>query len=50
MFEFAVEHKVAVNKMTSNIENSLRVYEMDSKEWGYANELCKVLKVRTKCG
>jgi protein associated with RNAse G/E len=50
MLDFAVDHKVAVNKMTSNVENDLRAYEMNSKEWGLANELREVLKVSSKTG
>jgi hypothetical protein len=46
MLNFACEHKAAVNSMTANIDNKLRVYEMSSEEWGYAEELREVLKVR----
>jgi hypothetical protein len=48
MLAFAIDHKVAVNRMTADVENGLRAYEMDVKEWGYALELHAVLKVRAK--
>lgn len=46
MLSFAVEHKAACNVMTGNVDNSLRAYEMTTKEWGFAEELRDVLKVR----
>jgi hypothetical protein len=48
MLSFAVDHKAAVNAMTSNASNGLRAYEMDEREWGYADDLCSVLKVRVR--
>lgn len=48
MLNFAINHKVAVDVMTSNAKKGLRAYEMDGKEWGYAEELCNILKVRGK--
>ena len=48
MLAFAIDHKVAVNRMTADVENGLRAYEMDMNEWGYALELHAVLKVRAK--
>ena len=46
MLDFAVNHKIPLNAMTSDAVNKLRLYEMNEEEWGYAVELRDVLKVR----
>jgi hypothetical protein len=48
MLDFACDHKAALNSMTANKENKLRSYEMSTEEWGYAEELREVLKVRIR--
>jgi hypothetical protein len=48
MLDFAVEHQKVINAMTNDIDNNLRAYEMSTREWGFAQELRDVLKVRER--
>jgi hypothetical protein len=48
MLSFACEYKLAINVMTAKVENKLRPYEMNEEEWGYAEQLRQVLKVRVR--
>jgi hypothetical protein len=48
MLDFAVVHKSVVNAMTNDVDNNLRTYEMNTREWGFAEELRDVLKVRAR--
>ena len=45
MLEFSLQHRAALDAMTSHKEMKLRKYEMDEDEWEIARQLCEVLKV-----
>jgi hypothetical protein len=42
---FAIEYRGAIDQATSDRKLDLRKYELSEEEWGYAGELCKVLRV-----
>lgn len=46
MLSFAYDYKVAIVKITSDINNNLRQFELESMEWEIVEELVNVLKVR----
>ena len=45
MLQFAIKYHNALNKITGEKELNLHAYEMDNKEWGFAEQLSEVLKV-----
>jgi len=45
MLEFALEYRVAIEKVTSDRKLDLRKYELSDEQWGSVEELCEVLQV-----
>jgi hypothetical protein len=49
MLSFALKHREALTRMTSEKDNGLREYELTRNEWALAEELEQVLKVCDYC-
>ena len=45
MLDFAVKRREAVSKVTQDLKNGLRKYELTEEEWEIAEQLRDVLKV-----
>lgn len=47
MLSFALEYRTPIATISGDRRYGLRQYELTDEEWGLAEELCSVLKVRT---
>lgn len=47
MLKFALEYKVAIVKITGELEMNLRKFELTEEEWALAAQLADALKVRS---
>jgi hypothetical protein len=45
MLKFALEYRKAIDVLTADRKNKLRVYELNKKEWVIAEQLSDILKV-----
>ena len=50
MLKYALEHREAINRITSRQEGGLRRFKLSKSEWTLLEQLCHVLKVRRECG